>query len=274
VSVLFWGALVEIVWQPVSFFPHVVSDPPQMTRSQSVFDLRFPTKLAPAENLAQAEALAMQAAPALTAPSPAQVPSVPSGRSDPAQLRRIMDRGVAQFASAKDDAGRSRGANLVHLSALLGYSPARELVARNYLRSPAMQRRVRVQDAVRFTVELMGQKSEGVDEIAGALGNAFAERGEATRFAHHIVDTISDDDRLQSPEQIPRLLSVFARIPGVCAGIWQAIGYAVGEKPDDCSGSLNTELLQYARLNGEIGVDREGRSRGLRLLDEINEAPK
>jgi hypothetical protein len=92
-----------------------------------------------------------------------------------------------------------------------------------------------------------------------------------TRFARHMVDAISDDDRLHSPEQVARLLSIFGRIPGICTGIALAIGS--GGRPDDCSASLNTELLQYARLNGETGIEREGRTRGLRLLDEIGETP-
>jgi hypothetical protein len=245
-NILFWVALMEIVWEPVSLVPRTAPGPPQTTRSPSLIDLRFPTELEPAGNLAQAEVLATEAAAPPNASVPAKAPSGPSRSLDPAQLRRVMDRGVAQFASAKDDAGRSRGANLVQVSALLGYSPARELVVRNYLRSPAMQSRVPEQDAVRFTVELMGQKSEGIDEVARALGNEFAQRGEATRFARHMVDAISDDDRLHSPEQVARLLSIFARIPGVCGGIWQAIGS--GGRPDDCSASLNTELLQYVTL--------------------------
>jgi hypothetical protein len=129
-----------------------------------------------------------------------------------------------------------------------------------------------MEDAVRFTVELVGQKSDGIDDVARALGNDFAVRGEATRFARDIVDAVADDDRLHSPEQVVRLLSIFSRILGVCAGIWQTIGYSA--KPDDCLASLDTELLQYARLNGKTGVDREGRIRGLRLLDEMGEMPK
>jgi hypothetical protein len=271
-NILFWVALVEVVWEPISPIPRITPDPPQTTSSQGLIDLRFPTKLETAGNSAQAEVLATEAAAPPDAPVPAKAPSFPSRPFAPTQLQRVMDRGVAQFASAKDDAGKSRGANLVYLSALLGYSRARELVARNYLRYPAMQSRVPVEDAVRFTVEVVAQKSDGIDEVARALGNDFAQRGEATRFARYIVDAISDDDRLHSPEQVARLLAIFAPIPGVCAGIWQAIGY--GGKPGDCLASLNSELLQYARLNGKTGVDREGRIRGLRLLDEAGEMPK
>jgi hypothetical protein len=140
-NILFWAVLVEIVWEPISLVPRTAPGPPQSMRSPSLIDLRFSTELEPAGNLTQAEVLATQAAALANAPVPPKAPSGPSRSLDPAQLRRVMDRGVAQFASAKDDAGRSRGADLVQVAALLGYSPARELVVRNYLRSPAMQRK-------------------------------------------------------------------------------------------------------------------------------------
>src|SRR5262249_26453893 len=106
-NVLFWIALVEIVWEPISLVPRKTPGPPQSARTPSLIDQRFPTKLEPVGSLAEDEVPATEMAAPPDARLPAQVPSVPSRPVDPAQLRRIMDRGVAQFASAKDDAGKS-----------------------------------------------------------------------------------------------------------------------------------------------------------------------
>jgi hypothetical protein len=68
-----------------------------------------------------------------------------------------MDVGVTRYASATDDEGKSKGASLVHLAALLGYPPARELVVRNYPRLPVVRSTVPAQDVVRFAVDLLAR---------------------------------------------------------------------------------------------------------------------
>ena len=217
--VLFWVALINIIWDPASVWQHSSPQaPPATTQSATIqqdpFDLRFPGEIELGSKALQLEQDPI-APPAMPSPSPfAQVhapKAVPGDRGvDPRRLRRIMDLGVAQFASATDDPGKSKGASLVQLSALLGYPPARELVVRNYLRSPAVRSRVPAQDAVRFAVELAAQgepSSRGAAEVAIALGNYFSRRGDVLRFARHVVDAISDDDRLQASDQLAKLFS-------------------------------------------------------------------
>src|SRR5271163_4599941 len=71
-------------------------------------------------------------------------------------------------------------------SALPGYPPARDLIVRNYLHSPAVQASLWVQDAVRFTVAFVPQgalASSEAAEVAIVLGNYFSRRGAPTRRA-------------------------------------------------------------------------------------------
>jgi hypothetical protein len=280
---LFWVALVNIVWDPASVWQHSGLQPLPTTKQQDPskqqdpFDLRFPVAI---DSGPTGTSLERDPNPIDTQsmPLPSKSPSVLAAtppvvrRVDPPKLRRIMDLGVAQFASAADDGGKSKGASLVQLSALLGYPPARELVVRNYQRSPIVRSRVPAQDAVRYAVELVAQgasASSGAAEVTIALGNYFSQRGDMPRFARHVVDAISDDDRLQSPDQLARLFSVIARIPGACVGIKQMISSHLSIDQDECSNSLKDELLGYARSNGEVGINREGRLRAMRLLDEV-----
>jgi hypothetical protein len=60
---------------------------------------------------------------------------------DPRTMRAIVDRGVVAYASAKTDAERARGARLIQTAALMGYPPARDLLARNYPPSEAVRSR-------------------------------------------------------------------------------------------------------------------------------------
>ena len=58
-------------------------------------------------------------------------------RIDPRRIRTMVDRGVVEYASAKTDGDRARGARLIQTAALVGYPPARDLLARNYPQSEA-----------------------------------------------------------------------------------------------------------------------------------------
>jgi hypothetical protein len=60
-------------------------------------------------------------------------------RIDPRRIRTIVDRGVVEYASAKTDGDRAEGAHLIHIAALVGYPPARNLLARNYPLSEAVR---------------------------------------------------------------------------------------------------------------------------------------
>ena len=60
-------------------------------------------------------------------------------RIDPRRIRTIVDRGVVEYASAKTEGDRARGARLIQTAALVGYPPARDLLVRNYSQSEAVR---------------------------------------------------------------------------------------------------------------------------------------
>jgi hypothetical protein len=226
------------------------------------FDQRFPVEIASAPNQVGD----------VDGRTPMRT-AVPATSIDPRTLRRVMDQGVAQFASAADESAKVKGASLVLLSALLGFPPARELVVRNYPRSSAVRKAVPTQDVVRFAVDLLAANTSTGESTAPApadpavaLGNYFAGRGEVLLFGRYLIDAISDDSRVQAEEQIARLFSVFARAPGVCTGIKRAISQDRTIDQDECSASLGAELLRNVRSRGPTGMENEGRNRGLALL--------
>jgi len=69
---------------------------------------------------------------------------------DPRRIRTMVDRGVVEYASAKTDRDRARGAGLIQTAALLGYPPARDLLARNYPQSEAVRSVVPAKDVIRY----------------------------------------------------------------------------------------------------------------------------
>jgi hypothetical protein len=185
-----------------------------------------------------------------------------------------MDLGVSQFASAPDDTGKSKGASLVQLTALLGYPAARELIIRNYPRSPAVRNSVPMQDVVRFAVNLLAQgapapPSSEAAEMTIALGDYFSRRGDVLKFSIHVVESMSDDPQLQTFDQITRIFSVLSRIPGVCTGIKRAISEDQRIDQDECSNALTDDLLHHARSKGGVGVDAAGRARAMQLLEAV-----
>jgi hypothetical protein len=264
---LLWFLLGRVSWESLHTRSGTVAAPEPVV----TFDLRFP-----AEMVREAEGPPPEAI-SLPPKSPLMQgrPSTQNARgSDPTELRRIMDLGVSQFAAAPNDAGKSKGASLVQLSALLGYPPARQLIIRNYPRSPAVQSSVPMQDVVRFAVNLLAQgapapPSGEAAEMTIALGNYFSRRGDVLKFSSHVVEAISDDPQLQTSEQIMRLFSVFPRIPGVCTGIKRAVSEDQRIDQDECSAALNDELLRYARSKAGVGIDAAARARAMQLLETV-----
>jgi hypothetical protein len=72
------------------------------------------------------------------------------------------------------------------------------------------------------------------------------------------------------PDRLVGLFSVFARVPGVCTGIKRTISADLRIDQDECSNSLNEELLRYTRVpKREAGIDAKARQRAIGLLDEV-----
>jgi hypothetical protein len=277
--VLFGVVLVNVIWNS-SVWRHATPDAPAATKQPDSFDLRFPVEIEPGHQGPRPDGALidtqwMPPPPKLPFPR-ASAPQAQGQGVDPIKLRRVMDLGVAQYASAADDQGKSKGVSLIQLAALLGYAPARELVVRNYLRSPAVRSIVPPLDAVRFAIDLVGPGAPASNEdveLVIALGNYFSQRGDVLKFARHIVDAISGDQRLQASDGLARLLSIFARVPGLCTGIKRAISADLRIN-QNCSSPLNEELLDYAHFKGELKTSAEARLRAMRLLDKLEGASK
>jgi hypothetical protein len=88
------------------------------------------------------------------------------------------------------------------------------------------------------------------------------------RFSRHVVDAISDDERLQTQDKLARAFAVFGRVPGVCLGIRRAIFGGDLNYQDECSEALADEVLNFARFKGQ-GINAEARLRAMRMLDEV-----
>src|SRR5262245_9798691 len=71
---------------------------------------------------------------------------------DPRRTRTLVDRGVGEYASAKTDGDRAKGAGLIQTAALVGYPPARALLARNYPQSEAVRSVVPAKDVIRYAL--------------------------------------------------------------------------------------------------------------------------
>jgi hypothetical protein len=276
--VVSWVVLVSVISSLVSAWQRTGPQTSPAANQPDPFDLRFPVGIEPGHEGLQPERDPIDTRSTASSKTPSEQVRAPesTGRGvDPRRLRRIMDLGVTRYASATDDGGKSKGVSLVQLAALLGYPPARQLVVRNYPRSPAVRSTVPAQDAVRFAVDLLAREGAFDEnaELVIALGNYFSRRGEVLIFGRHIVDAIAHDDRLRASDGLAKLFSVFARVPGVCTGIKRAISADL-RIDQDCSNSLIEELLDYARLKAEVGIDAEARVRAMRLLAEFEETRK
>ena len=115
-------------------------------------------------------------------------------RIDPRRIRTIVDRGVVEYASAKTDGDRARGARLIQTAALVGYPPARDLLARNYPQSEAVRSVVPAKDVIRYAlVPVMAAASEDSKQIFLALGQHFAVQGQLDVFATEILELVRGD---------------------------------------------------------------------------------
>ena len=94
---------------------------------------------------------------------------------DPRRMRTIVDRGVVRYASAKTDKDRVIGARLIQAAALVGFSPARDILARNYPQSEAVRSVVPANDAIRYAlvplmdVTAMSEKSSEYSSPWGSI---------------------------------------------------------------------------------------------------------
>jgi hypothetical protein len=206
-----------------------------------------------------------------------QLIALPSGstreapRIDPRRIRTIVDRGVVEYASAKTDGDRARGARLIQTAAFVGYPPARDLLARNYPQSEAVRSVVPAKDVIRYAlgpVMDVAATSEDSKQIFLALGQHFALQGQVDLFATQILISLRGDSRPQLGYRIGTLLDLLARVPGVCGALARLIP-GEGEAADrECSFSQN--LRKHIETTAPAREEEEeSKRRGLLMLNQL-----
>jgi hypothetical protein len=174
----------------------------------------------------------------------------------------MMDRGVVAYASASTREAQARGAKLIQLAAQLGYGPARELIARNYPRSEAMQSVVPAADAVRYTLPLVTDEARESDDskaIFAALVEHAAASGTMRALARQLVDALRADRRPRLGHRLDVILALLARTRGACSAVAQIIATTNDGSEGECSPALSQSLLSYIQSAGPVGGEPDAR---------------
>ena len=192
-------------------------------------------------------------------------------RIDPHRIRMIVDHGVVEYASAKTDGERARGAHLIYIAALVGYPPARNLLARNYPLSEAVRSVVPANDVIRYAlgpVIDVAAINEDSKQIFLALAQYFALHGQLDLFVTRILGSLRGDLRPQLGYRIDTLLDLLARVPGACGALAHLVSGA-GEAPNkNCAFTQN--LRKYIETTTPATNEEEdSKRRGLLMLDQL-----
>jgi hypothetical protein len=209
-----------------------------------------------------------------------QLIALPSGstreppRIDPRRIRAIVDRGVVEYASAKTDGDRARGARLIQTAALVGYPPARNLLARNYPQSEAVRSVVPAKDVIRYAlgpVMDVAATSEDSKQIFLALGQHFALQGQLDLFASQILDSLRGDSRPQLIHRVDTLLDLLAHVPGACGALARRLLPSPGQAANqECF--FSEDLRKYIETTRPSAAqEEESKRRGLLMLNELGE---
>ena len=189
---------------------------------------------------------------------------------DPRMIRTIVDRGVVEYASAKTDGDRAKGARLIQTAALMGYPPARDLLARNYPQSAAVRSVVPAKDVIRYAlgpVMDVAATSEDSKQIFLALGQHFALQGELGLFATQILDSLRGDSRPRLSSRVDTLLDLLARVPGACGVLARLVPGAGNAADQECLFGEN--LRKYIETTRPAPAEEESKGRGLLMLNQL-----
>jgi hypothetical protein len=191
---------------------------------------------------------------------------------DPRKMRTILDRGVVGYASAKTDAERVRGARLIQTAALVGFPPARALLARNYPQSEAVRSVVPAKDVIRYALGPMmdvAATNEDSKEIFIALGQHFALQGQIDSFVTQLLSSLPGDSRPQLGYRIDTLLDLLARVPQACGTLARLLPGSGVTADRECSSSDN--LRKYIETTAPAPAEEEAKRRGLLMLNQLGE---
>ncbi len=199
-------------------------------------------------------------------------PPRPLPHIDPRILRKILDRGVVTYASSATDADRAKGASLIQIAALVGFPPARDLLARNYPQSAAVRSVVPANDAVRYALDFFKDPANATDDfkrVLFALARHFSLEGELDLFATHLLNSLRGDSRPQLSHRIDILLELLGQVRGACMALARFLPMPGELSEQKCLVSLGDPLRRYIETGPPGGQEEESRRRGLLLLSQI-----
>ena len=191
---------------------------------------------------------------------------------DPRRLRASFQRG---FTAMRSDVENqiSTGARWVSVAAILGYEPARVLIALRYPSSSIIRSTVSSAEAVRYSLDpllISSTKSEGNRNFLVLLASYFSGRQALQDYATDLLAVLGDDQRLQTRERLELLLSLLARVRGTCTAIAMAIVKARTVSGPECSARLQWQIENSIHGTPPSGLEAESRRLALRLLDNAD----
>ena len=203
---------------------------------------------------------------------------------DPRRLRASFQRGTAAMQRYVDgepmvdgshDEQKIEGARLVNVAAILGYEPARALIARDYPRSHIIRSALSANEAVRYSLDPLftsGTPSDGNRALGLTLLAAyFSGRHELGAFAVYIIEALRDDRRLQTVDRINFLLNQLAHVRGACIAISRAISPTRIQIGEDCPPALQQEIQLFVRVAAPTGREADSRRQALSMLHKQQE---
>ena len=195
---------------------------------------------------------------------------------NPRRLSASFKRGMGALAMQGnfDEETTSQGARLVSIAAILGYEPARAVIARDYPRSPIIRATVSRLEAVRYSLDpllIAGSQSESNRTFLALLASYFSGRHELEAYATDLLAALGDDRRLQTADSLQALFLQLARVPGAC----KALARAVVKMPvteSGCTSTLQQQIENYIRVTEPIGREAQSRREALQLLERPKDA--
>ena len=229
------------------------------------------------ENAPRVDRALIEAA-AMMIPAPPETELALQG-VDPRRLRASFQRGIAAMQSYTDDESivdgshdeqKIEGARLVNVAAILGYEPARALIARDYPRSHIIRSALSAKEAVRYALDPLftsGAPREGNRALI-LLAAYFSGRHELRAFAEYIIEALRDDRRLQTEDRINFLLSQLAHVRGTCIAIRRAISPTWISTGEDCPAALQQQVQLFVHVAAPAGREAESRRQALSMLHD------
>ena len=194
-----------------------------------------------------------------------------TSQPDPRTLRAILDRGVVAYSSSKTDRERTKGVTMIQTAALIGYFPARNLLARNYSQSEAVRSIVPANDAIRYAVGLIMDPTATVEnsqEVFLLLAHHFSRQGQIDLFTTQLLNSLRGDSHPRLSHRVDTLLGLLAQVPGACDALARLV--ITNDDPSrEGSIPLTERLRRYIENIPSAGEDEEARQRGLLLFSQL-----